>query len=77
MNFSEYRSKALKALWSEVEIIHRCNQIPIINHPEFSTHQIDNICAIHWKFDCYGNKLQICVEGLLMYIEKLLNPNKN
>lgn len=72
MNFSEYRSNALKALWPNVMTKFQCDQVQVIKIHNFSTHEIDNICALHWKYD---NKISVCVEGLLNYVQILLAGN--
>ena len=70
MNFSEYRSKSIKLLWISVQEKYLCDERPIVNHPDFSTWQIDDICAINWK---NKNPIKVCAGVLLDYIGDILN----
>ncbi len=61
MTFSEYRSKAVKALWEHysLEVVTR--------HPSFSTWRIDDICASFWRSrsDFFNDQ---CILELIGYI---------
>lgn len=68
MEFSEYRSKSLKALWPKFYKQFDTSVRNLVRKPKFSTHVIDNICAQSWKI---GNTIDICVDVLLYYISEL------
>lgn len=69
MTFSQYRSKALKALWPEVRKRWLCDCSLIVNHPKFSTWKVDNICAKHWK---WNNTITNCVTDLINYLKEFM-----
>jgi len=60
MNFTEYRSQALKGLWAK-----GFNDSVICKSPRFSIGIVDNICANNWKAD---NPLDVCISMLYAYI---------
>lgn len=69
MKFTEYRSQALKALWVRVRSEYLCDDRSVINRPGFSTHDIDDICAVNWRHD---NPVGVCVSVLMYYVESLM-----
>ena len=69
MEFSKYRSQALKALWVRVRNEFLCDERYVINRSGFSTWQIDDICAVNWKS---GNPVGVCVSVLMYYVEGLM-----
>ena len=62
MNFTEYRSKALKGLW-----LKGFNRDNICGHRKFRISRIDNICANNWKTD---NPISICIAALYSYLKE-------
>lgn len=69
MEFSKYRSQALKALWVRVRGEYLCDERSIVTQPGFSTWQIDDICATNWKHE---NPIGVCVTVLLYYVESIM-----
>ena len=72
MNFSEYRAEALKILWPRVltDPHLKYSKRLVINSKGFSIWEVDDICAMNWK---YGNPLSSCVDGLTSYIIVIMN----
>lgn len=74
MEFSKYRSRALKRLQSRIGMEVALDWVTICRLSEFSTHEIDNLCAISWKFN---NPIEICMNILFDYVEGLIEKAKN
>ena len=72
MKFSDYRSKALKALWPKYYNQYDKAIRNLIRQPQFSTWAIDNICANCWKNDC---PIDFCVEMLFDYLQEITEDN--
>lgn len=64
MEFTEYRSKSLQALWEKI-LDEGLSQRIIIQHKNFSTWAIDDVCAVNWKNE---NPIEVCVSVLYSYI---------
>jgi len=64
MKFTEYRSKSLQALWEKL-FDKGYRQSNILKHPQFSTWEIDDCCAVNWKNQ---NPIDVCVSALYSYI---------
>jgi len=68
MEYSEYRSKCLKKLWPKFYRQFNIKRRNLIRQPRFSTHTIDNLCAINWKNE---NPIDMCVSVLIEYLNDI------
>ena len=68
IEFAEYRSRALKVVWSKFYAQFDIDERQLVRQPRFSIWTIDNICAVNWK---NGNPINICVDVLLDYLKEI------
>ena len=68
--FSQYRSNSLKRLWSRVKKELGLERIAVGAIEEFSTWEVDDICANNWRPD---NPVEVCVGVLLEYIDDIVD----
>lgn len=69
MTFTQYRAAALKIFWPQAEKSLDMRERDIINHDNFKTSAINNICATYWK---YEDPLRFCVSGLMTHIKEII-----